>query len=47
MIGKIIGIWGAVLLMILMTVLVVAIVWLMIEAFRGNKEWLYDKVASR
>lgn len=38
MIGKIIGIWGAVLLMILMTALVVAIVWLMIEAFRGNKE---------
>lgn len=38
MIGKILGIWGAVLLMILMTALVVAIVWLMIETFRRNKE---------
>lgn len=38
MIGEIIGIWGAVLLMILMTALVVAIVLLMIDAFRGNKE---------
>lgn len=38
MLIKILSVWGVLLLMILMTALVVAIVWLMIEAFRGNKE---------
>ena len=38
MLIKILSVWGVLLLMILMTALVVAIVWLMIEAFRKNKE---------
>ena len=39
---EVLGVWGAVILMILMTVLVVAIVGLLIESFKKDKEWLYD-----